>query len=254
MNDTTSDAAEVQRLVLRRMSLTQKAALLDGLRNRACARRCRDQATPSRVRRPGSPMGVVANALRGRAVSARLARCSPDRAMTVASVLGVVTGLIDAAQIPYMVVGSFASSLHGEPRTTFDLDIVIDPDRPKLEALLRQVPERFYVDVARRSLFNMIDTETGWKIDLIIRKDRAFSIEELSRRQHASIAGVGVFVASVEDTIIAKLEWAKEGASARQIDDVRRIIGVQQAALDVVYIAKWVAILKLEDQWNTARA
>jgi hypothetical protein len=175
----------------------------------------------------------------------------------MASVLGVATGLIDASEIPYMVVGSFASSLHGEPRTTLDLDLVIDPDAPRLEALLGRFPERFYVDadvardaLARRSMFNAIDTETGWKIDLIIRKARAFSIEELARRQPAVIAGVGVFVATAEDTIIAKLEWAKAGESTRQLDDVRRMIGVQRSALALDYIAKWVAALDLAAQWH----
>jgi len=179
--------------------------------------------------------------------------------MTVAALLRVVTQLLDASHIPYMLVGSFASSLHGEPRTTHDLDIVIDPDASSLDELLRRVPERFYVDadvareaLARRSMFNVIDPDTGWKIDLIVRKARAFSMEELARRGHASIEGVDVRVASAEDTVIAKLEWAKEGGSARQIDDVRRLLAVQQTNLDRAYIARWVDELGLEAQWAEA--
>ncbi len=175
--------------------------------------------------------------------------------MTIGSLLGVITRLLDDAGIPYMVVGSFASSLHGEPRSTFDLDVVIDPDRARLETLLASVPGRFYVDpdvaqdaLSRRSMFNMIDQDTGWKIDLIIRKDRAFSREELSRRQRATIDGTDVFVASAEDVVVSKLEWAKEGESSRQLDDVRRLLGVQ-TALDGEYLARWVDALGLEAQW-----
>lgn len=38
-----------------------------------------------------------------------------------------LTGLLDAVKIPYMMVGSVGSSLHGRPRATRDADIVIDP-------------------------------------------------------------------------------------------------------------------------------
>lgn len=179
--------------------------------------------------------------------------------MSIGGLLGVITRLLDDALIPYMVVGSFASSLHGEPRSTFDLDIVIDPDGARLDLLLTSVPERFYVDadvardaLSRRSMFNMIDQDTGWKIDLIVRKDRAFSREELARRQRAMIDGTEVFVASAEDVVVSKLEWAKEGESSRQLDDVRRLLGVQ-TALDQEYVAKWVEELGLAAQWAAVR-
>ena len=179
--------------------------------------------------------------------------------MTVAALLRVVTDLLDASQIRYMVVGSFASSLHGEPRTTHDLDIVIDPTRDQLEELLRRIPESYYVDgdvareaLARRSMFNVIDPDTAWKVDLIVRKARPFSIGELARRGRATIDGVDVFVASPEDTAIAKLEWAKEGGSDRQIEDVQRLLAVQQGNLDDDYLATWVRELGLEAEWAKA--
>jgi hypothetical protein len=86
-----------------------------------------------------------------------------------------------------MVVGSFASMVHGVPRTTQDLDIVIDPSTASLDQFLREIDtDRFYVDpdvardaLRRRSMFNVIDMNTAWKVDLIVRKARAFSIEEL---------------------------------------------------------------------------
>lgn len=179
--------------------------------------------------------------------------------MTIATLLRVVTELLDASGTPYMVVGSFASSLHGEPRTTYDLDIVIDPTRGQFEELLKRIPERYYVDgdvareaLARRSMFNIIDPDTAWKVDLIIRKARPFSVGELARRGPATIDGVEVFVASAEDTAIAKLEWAKEGGSDRQIDDVRRMLAVQRGSLDSEYIARWIRELGLEAEWARA--
>jgi len=70
----------------------------------------------------------------------------------------------------------------------------------------------------REALFNVIDLKTGWKIDMIIRKSRAFSREEFNRRRQLTLQGVSLFVASAEDVIIAKLEWSKLGQSQRQIE------------------------------------
>ena len=58
-------------------------------------------------------------------------------------------------------------------------------------------------------MVNMIDLASAWKVDLVVRKDRAFSRDELARRMKMSVLGVPVFVASPEDTIVAKLEWSR---------------------------------------------
>lgn len=176
--------------------------------------------------------------------------------------LRTLIGLLDDASIPYMVVGSFASTVHGEPRTTRDLDVVIDPSAASLERLLAGLdPERFYVDadtareaLARRTMFNVIDLTSAWKIDLVVRKARPFSIAELGRRAPASIAGVVVVTATAEDTIIAKLEWAKAGGSERQLDDVAGVIRMVGAALDRAYIERWVEDLDLRELWARASA
>ena len=176
--------------------------------------------------------------------------------MTLADTIAPVVAGLDTAGIPYMLVGSVASSIHGELRSTQDIDIVIDPTRDALIAFVASVPARFYVDrdaaldaFARRSMFNLIDTETGWKVDLVLRKARPFSIEELSRRRQSLFGGVHVYVASPEDTILSKLEWAKLGSSARQLDDVRRLIGVRGDTLDRAYLARWIDELELGAEW-----
>jgi hypothetical protein len=176
--------------------------------------------------------------------------------------LRTIVRMLDQIGIPYMVVGSFASTAHGEPRSTQDLDIVIDPSLDQLNELLSTLDlDHYYVDpdVARdahrrRSMFNVIEIATAWKLDLIVRKDRAFSIEELQRRQVTKILGHGVATATAEDTIIAKLEWAKHGASDRQLDDVAGILRVRGSELDIPYVERWVAELGLTEQWTRARA
>ncbi|HEY1546457.1 MAG TPA: hypothetical protein VGG28_01485 [Kofleriaceae bacterium] len=178
------------------------------------------------------------------------------------SPLAAIAAELDAIAIPYMVVGSFASMLHGEPRTTQDLDLVIDPTVEQLDALLARLdPAKYYFDrdvaldaLSRRSMFNVIDIGTAWKIDLVIRKDRAFSIEELQRRRVVVMMGVRVAAATAEDTIVAKLEWAKQGASTRQLVDVAGILRVRRESLDLTYLQRWVEALDLADEWARARA
>jgi predicted nucleotidyltransferase len=177
------------------------------------------------------------------------------------ALLRTIVAKLEAFGIPHMVVGSFASSAHGEPRTTRDLDLVIDPSSEQLERFLEALDlDRYYVDpdvardaLRRRSMFNIVEMATAWKLDLIIRKARPFSIQELQRRQVTQILGVGVATATAEDVIIAKLEWAKQGASDRQLEDVAGILRVRGSDLDVGYIEHWVSELDLGEQWLRAR-
>ncbi len=154
---------------------------------------------------------------------------------------------LDAAGIPYMLTGSLGSSFHGEPRSTHDLDVVIDPTPEQLESLLAGLEDdRYYVvpETARealreRSTFNIIDLATGWKADLIVRRERPFSREEFARRRPVSLLGVESFVLSPEDAVLSKLEWARAGASERQLRDVLGILRAQGATLDQEYLRRW---------------
>jgi hypothetical protein len=178
------------------------------------------------------------------------------------ALLRELVGLLGTLGIPYMVVGSFASSVHGEPRTTLDLDLVIDPTGPKLESLLQQLPaDRYYVDAEaardarkHRSMFNVIHLPSGWKLDLIIQRGRPFSVEELRRREKKTLRGVDVDMATAEDTVIAKLEWSKAGNSERQLSDAAAILRLRGPALDIAYIERWVDELELREQWARAQA
>lgn len=171
--------------------------------------------------------------------------------------------ILDGAGVPFMIAGSFASAAHGLPRTTQDVDIVIDPPTPAaLDALLRAMPpDHYYVDahtahdaLRRRSMFNVVDQASGWKIDFIIRKDRPFSRDEFARRMAVSMVGVAVFLASPEDTVVSKLEWSKQsGGSERQRRDVAGIVATVGDELDRAYIERWIQDLDLADEWQRAQ-
>ena len=156
-----------------------------------------------------------------------------------------------------MVTGSLASTFHGEPRATRDIDIVIDPTPEALDRLLQGLDaDGFHVDaqvagdaLRARSSFNAIGDATT-KVDFIVRRDRPFSRSEFERRLPADLLGAPGYVASVEDMIVAKLEWATAGGSDRQTHDVAGMLAVAGEAVDREYIEHWVRELRLEDAWS----
>jgi len=171
-----------------------------------------------------------------------------------------INAKLEGAGVPYMVTGSVASSYHGRPRTTHDFDVVIDPAPSRLRVLVESLPaDEYYVDLAaamealaRHGQFNVIEHRTGWKIHLIIIKDRPFSRTEFGRRRPGNVMGVRALVTSREDAILSKLEWAAKSGSERQLEDVAGILSVG-GELDREYLEEWVEALGLADQWERAR-
>lgn len=180
--------------------------------------------------------------------------------MTIGDFLERLVTVMDRLRIPYMVTGSFASSAHGRARATEDIDIVVAPTAEQLHAMLAEFPkDRYYTDedaameaLREHSQFNIIDLESAWKADLIVRKDREFSRAEFDRRTPYIVGGRRVYVATAEDVLIAKLEWVQMGESDRQIEDAAGIIQSQDAELDIAYIQHWVRDLGLDEEWRKA--
>lgn len=181
--------------------------------------------------------------------------------MSASEVLGRITAALESAGISYMLTGSYAGAHHGAPRSTLDIDIVISATPDQLRRFVNSLPSgEYYADVGaaleaqiRESMFNVIDIYSGWKIDFIIRKSRAFSREEFDRRKRLNIQGLNVFVATAEDVVIAKLEWSRLAQSRRQIEDVASILRLQGGSLDQRYLKKWISGLNLEKEWSEAR-
>lgn len=180
--------------------------------------------------------------------------------MSATEFLRTIATALDVAKIPFMLTGSMAAAYYGAGRATLDIDFVIDPTDAQLQLLVASLDapsiylsnEAATEALATRSMFNVIDTGSGWKVDLIIRKLRPFSETEFARRIPIEFDGVRLFVASAEDVILSKLEWAKLGASARQIEDVAALLRMQSVDLDHAYLDRWIAALGLERQWAAA--
>lgn len=168
--------------------------------------------------------------------------------------LGRLVDLMDSAGVPYRVTGSVGRSFYGRPRATNDIDMVIAPTDSQFSDFLSHVGPDYYVSEAAaweafrsKSAFNIIDTRTGWKADLRIRQTRAFSLEEFRRRRRASILGMDVWVASAEDVILSKLEWAEQGRPDRRIHDALAVLLVQHENVDKDYLRNWARELGVQD-------
>lgn len=157
-----------------------------------------------------------------------------------------ITTKLEQTQIPYMIAGSVSSSFYGKPRSTQDVDMIIDPIRSALENFINILGSNYYISrpaaidaLERRSMFNIIDTTNGWKVDLIIRKLRPFSQEEFNRRRPAELMGINAWVLSPEDSILSKLEWTMTRESTIQLQDALNVLIMQWHVLDFEYLNRW---------------
>lgn len=175
--------------------------------------------------------------------------------MTIRELLVQVVGALETERIPYMLTGSLASSLYGEPRATNDIDLVIDPSPVALDLLVARLQRSgLYVDLeaaraalGERGQFNALMLDT--KVDLIIRKAGPFATSAFERRRRVRGSDIDADVVSPEDLLLTKLAWAVETGSDRQLRDVEGMFAITEN-LDLDYIATWASRLGVGDAWR----
>ncbi len=159
----------------------------------------------------------------------------------------LVTAL-DNAAIDYMVTGSIASSLQGEPRLTHDIDFVIVIDEAGVRKLHASFPSPdYYLDeqsvtdaLIQKGMFNLLDVASGDKADFWVLTNSPFDRSRFARRQAKQVQGTTIKVSSPEDTILAKLWWATQsGGSEKQFTDALRVYELQFDKLDKSYLESW---------------
>ncbi len=171
--------------------------------------------------------------------------------------------------VEFYIGGSIASAYHGEPRSTLDVDLVADVPESEVSRLVHFLGEDFYADssmmiqaITSRTAFNLIHLPTMYKIDVFIPKQRPFdkSVQQRVVQAAAFEGDDRIYqIASIEDTVLSKLEWYKAGGetSERQWRDVVGVMQVQLHQLDQVYLNKWAADLGVGDllqrAWTEAR-
>jgi hypothetical protein len=169
---------------------------------------------------------------------------------------------LERLNIPYMVVGSAASSIYGEPRMTQDLDVVIDATLAQLDRLCDAFPpDQFYVSkeaahsaLEARTQFNIIHPDSGNKIDIMITGQEEWAKTQFSRRRKIGLQpAVEAVAASPEDVIIAKMLYYAEGGSEKHLRDITGVLKVSGTELDRAYLQKWVDTLDLGEVWSAVQ-
>jgi len=177
-----------------------------------------------------------------------------------------VAEALEALGVPYYLTGSIASSAHGVARTSVDADIVAALDIRHIEPLIERLGSDYYIPVDRlrwavpaRSSCNLIHLATMFKIDIFVTKDRPFDREAARRARPDTVDDTPdaplVPIASAEDTILAKLEWFRQGGeiSERQWWDVVGILKIRRDA-DHDYLRRWATSLGVADLLERAFA
>jgi hypothetical protein len=183
--------------------------------------------------------------------------------MSQPELLNRVLDVLDAAGVAYMLTGSLASSIQGQPRSTHDIDLVValPPSAAKALAEAFPPPDFFLPEAAirdaihNRSMFNLIAPAEDDKVDFWLLTDEPFDRSRFARRVAHTIQGRSVFVSSPEDTILAKLRWAKlSGGSEKQFNDALQVYEVQHGRLDEQYLDRWANALSLQPLWERLKA
>jgi hypothetical protein len=176
----------------------------------------------------------------------------------IAVTLQVIDALEQVGAV-YVIGGSLASTIHGVVRTTLDTDIIADLSLQQAQPFADILAGTFYHDIdtirhaiRQHSSFNVIHLATMFKVDIFIPKNRPFDRQQLDRRQPWIAdpdSGRTIYVATAEDTILAKLAWYRLGdeVSDRQWRDILGVLAVQGDRLDFAYMRQWAAVLGVSD-------
>ncbi|HVE72539.1 MAG TPA: nucleotidyl transferase AbiEii/AbiGii toxin family protein [Thermoanaerobaculia bacterium] len=160
--------------------------------------------------------------------------------------------------IRYMIGGSVASAYHGVPRTTLDLDLVIEADESQVRAFAARIEAEFYVDaedavdvVTHGGSFNLIHYGTSTKVDIFAVERR----EALDRRVSIEVGGAVLSMYSAEDIVAQKLHWFRLGGetSERQWHDVVGVLRMRKGDLDEPYLDRAADAFGVRDLLDLAR-
>ena len=172
-----------------------------------------------------------------------------------------VLEVFDRLEIPYMVVGSGAVAIYGQPRMTRDVDLVVRMRREDIDTFVEELRPDYYADeiqireaLQRRRSFNLIHLGSGFKFDIFPLGDAPYDEARFARRRYVTTTMWGaepveLSVISPEDLILSKLVWYRKGGgvSEQQWNDVLGVIAVQGERLDLSYLGRWAESLGIAE-------
>jgi hypothetical protein len=179
--------------------------------------------------------------------------------MEQAELLRRVVDTLERLKLPYLVTGSIATILYGEPRFTNDIDVVVQLPLDRAEALVAAFPAgEFYVDlehvrraIARRGQFNILHPTSGLKVDVMIPAMDDFDRSRFARARRVRPAdGLEADFAAPEDVVVKKLQYYADGGSEKHLRDIVGVLRVSSTKVDRDYIAAWAERLGVAEVWD----
>ena len=181
--------------------------------------------------------------------------------MSAGDPLLIFTRKLNELGLRYMVTGSVAAILYGEPRVTHDVDIVVvlrpGSDIPGLvgafpidefycppEEILLQEALR-----AQRGHFNLVHHQSGLRADMYLATRDPLHAWGLRERRQLDVDGEQIWVAPVEYVIVRKLQFYREGQSEKHLRDIEGILRVSEDLVRQETVKEWVQELGLAREW-----
>jgi len=170
-----------------------------------------------------------------------------------------VADALESRGLDYVVGGSLASSINGEPRSTLDIDLVVALSGEDVDPLLAELGDDFYSDsealhraIETRSSANLVHLPTSIKVDMFVAGGSPVDETQMQRRVRMKVTEDPdryLYIYTPEDILLQKLRWYRLGneVSDRQWRDVLGIILVQGDALDQEYLAREATLLEVGD-------
>jgi hypothetical protein len=167
--------------------------------------------------------------------------------MTANTIVLRVIEALDAAAVPYMLVGSYSSNVHGIPRSTHDADFVIDlpsdsalaPIARSLGPDLRVDPQLLLETVTGNHRYVITHIASPFKVELFLLSADPHHQERFKRRLKRQLEGRDVWFQTAEDVIIQKLRWYARAKREKDRGDVADVLDTRGDQLDLDYIRRW---------------
>jgi hypothetical protein len=165
------------------------------------------------------------------------------------------------AGINYLVSGSMAAMLYGEPRVTHDVDLLVLLKSEDIPQLSRMFPATdFYlpppVVIAvemtreRRGRFNVIHPASGLKADFyLVNRDELHTWAFRNKRTY-QLSGRTITLAPPEYVIVRKLEFFREGGSEKHLRDIRSMLAISGEQIDHLILQDWIKTRELSSAWS----
>lgn len=185
-----------------------------------------------------------------------------------------VVNVLVKMNVPYMIGGSVALTVWALPRTTHDLDLVVDLLEDQISEFCAQFhSDRYYIDPdAMKSAFqqrdqpslgmySFIDMESGFKVDLFpLRSNDPAQHAALNRRVNVDmVEGHSVAVYTPDDLLVQKLRWYAASQSERQFHDCLNLVLTDlkrpMPLISWDYVEDWVAQLgpEVQQAWSAIK-